>query len=395
MNRQNNIDDFLSLKRIVLISLTITIAFYLLYVLTFFFGRPSMSDAEWAKRKPQTEMQMGTHNHSESSMNPLTGSEGKLQKVEGGKRHVRPRMLTIVALNIPLTFILVFSVLLYCRKVMSRRFSLFRDELVIIILGSLVIALLLSALITLLQSFLWPNPPGPPRTLFHHISRGWLSDLPLVVIALMACYLLRSLNQERVMAVENETLRSENLRSRYETLKNQLDPHFLFNSLNTLQSLIDINANDAEAYIQQLSSVLRYTLQNKEVVSVSDEMKCVDAYCSMMQIRYGDNLCFDVKIDPKYMDYLVLPLSVQGLVENAIKHNVISTRQPLTVRMSTNDDGHLMVSNAIQHKVTEEEGSGIGLANLVERYRLKWDEKVEISDDGKVFSVTLPLKENK
>ena len=95
------------------------------------------------------------------------------------------------------------------------------------------------------------------------------------------------------------------------------------------------------------------------------------------------------------MDYLVLPLSVQGLIENAIKHNVISTRQPLTVRVSTDDKGQLTVSNAIQHKVTNEDGSGIGLANLVARYRLKWEENVEISDNGMFFSVTLPLKENK
>lgn len=395
MQRKIHIDDYLSIKRIVMISLAVTIAFYLLYTLTYFFGRPTMSDQDWAQEKPQTELQVGTETPSEVGLNPIPADDEKPSMPQDGKRSRKPSMLIILALNIPLTFILVFSVLLFNRKVMSKNYTLFRDELVFNVMGSIIIALVMSAMITILQTILWPNPPGPPRSLFHHISRGWLSDLPLVAIAMMACYLLRSLYQKRMTDVENETLRAESLRSRFETLKSQLDPHFLFNSLNTLQSLIDVDANDAEAYIQQLSSVLRYTLQNKEVVALSEELRCVDAYCKMMQMRYGDNLHFDVDVDPRYMDYLVLPLSVQGLIENAIKHNVISTRQPLTVRVSTDDKGQLTVSNAIQHKVTNEDGSGIGLANLVERYRLKWEENVEISDNGMFFSVTLPLKENK
>jgi LytS/YehU family sensor histidine kinase len=84
-------------------------------------------------------------------------------------------------------------------------------------------------------------------------------------------------------------------------------------------------------------------------------------------------------------------LAIQGLIENAIKHNVISTKQPLTVHISTDDDNHLIISNKIQPKITHEEGNGIGLANLAERYRLQWDKKVEIFDDGNDFIVTLPL----
>ena len=217
-------------------------------------------------------------------------------------------------------------------------------------------------------------------------------------VAKITDYALHDIKFDRVAilaAVENEALRAENMRSRYETLKNQLDPHFLFNSMNTLQSLITVDSDRAEEYVQQLCTVLRYTLQRKEVVTLAEELVCTADYCRMLKIRYGDNLIFDHHINhERYDDYLVPPLAIQGLVENAIKHNVISTKQPLTVHISTDDDEHLAVSNKIQPKVMEEESSGIGLANLCERYRLQWDKKVEIFDDGNNFIVTLPLVKN-
>ena len=112
-----------------------------------------------------------------------------------------------------------------------------------------------------------------------------------------------------------------------------------------------------------------------------------------MQIRYGDNLRFDFKIDPKYCSFQLLPLSLQGLVENAIKHNVISGKQPLLVSIVTTEEPSLKVSNPIQPKIMEETGNGIGLANLSERYQLKWNKNVEIVNDGTTFEVVLPLIE--
>jgi LytS/YehU family sensor histidine kinase len=225
--------------------------------------------------------------------------------------------------------------------------------------------------------------------------RGYLGDCSLMTIALIVAYLVRSQYREKMADVENESLRAENLTSRYETLKTQMDPHFLFNSLNTLKSLIDLDTTKAEDFVHQLSSVLRYTLKNEEMVTLEKELDCVRSYCKMMKIRYGDNLIFDHHINhEKYDNYHVLPLSIQGLIENAIKHNVISSRQPLTVQIMTDDNNHLIVSNEIHPKIGKEEGSGIGLANLSERYRIKWNENVEIFDDGKNFTVTLPLKQN-
>ena len=394
-SNHNNVDEFLSLKRIVVLSLAITGIYYLLYFLSHYFGRPSFANTnntEMVRQEAQESRQGATVQFDEAQRH-VGPPAGHPQAERDAPR--RPDFLLLILFNVPLTFVMVFAVFLYNRKIMSLPIKRFYDEVAAIVVGSLAIAMALSVLSTLLQLWVFPHPPGPPRSTMQAIRRGCIGDLPLMFFVVMACYLLRSLHKEKVVAVENETLRAENIRTRYEALKNQLDPHFLFNSLNTLQSLVELDPDKAEDFIQQLSSVLRYTLQSKEVTTLAEELDCVKAYCTMMKMRYGDNLRFVHQIDhERYDSYLVLPLSIQGLIENAIKHNVISSKQPLTIQVVTDENGRLVISNKIQPKIDPEEGSGIGLANLAERYRLKWNENVDIFDDGMNFSVTLPLKEN-
>ena len=386
------VDKYLSIKKIVLFSLALTMAYYFLYTLNHYFGRPSFANQETEQVAENTKSKSKitqfrdaralAHEHREQVPLPPPPED-------------KNDFYQKVALNIPLTFIMVFAVMLYCRKIFERNFRRRSDEVVVIILGTLVITFMLSALFTTFQLIVFPDWPDPNRTVFKYIMRGYLGDCSLMAIAVMMVYLVRAQYREKVTDVENESLRAENLTSRYEALKTQMDPHFLFNSLNTLKSLIDIDTDKAEDFVHQLSTVLRYTLKNEEVVTLAKELDCVRSYCQMMKIRYGDNLIFDSRIDhEKYDYYLVLPLSIQGLIENAIKHNVISSKQPLTVHLATNDDNKLIISNKIQPKIGKEEGSGIGLANLVERYRIKWNENVEIFDDGTNFTVTLPLKQN-
>jgi len=386
------VDKYLSIKKIVLFSLALTMAYYFLYTLNHYFGRPSFANQETEQVAENTKSKSKitqfrdaralAHEHREQVPLPPPPED-------------KNDFYQKVALNIPLTFIMVFAVMLYCRKIFERNFRRRSDEVVVIILGTLVITFMLSALFTTFQLIVFPDWPDPNRTVFKYIMRGYLGDCSLMAIAVMMVYLVRAQYREKVTDVENESLRAENLTSRYEALKTQMDPHFLFNSLNTLKSLIDIDTDKAEDFVHQLSTVLRYTLKNEEVVTLAKELDCVRSYCQMMKIRYGDNLIFDSRIDhEKYDYYLVLPLSIQGLIENAIKHNVISSKQPLTVHLATNDDNQLIISNKIQPKIGKEEGSGIGLANLVERYRIKWNENVEIFDDGTNFTVTLPLKQN-
>ena len=387
----NDVDKYLSIKVIVILSLTITMAYYFLYTLNHYFGRPSFANKETEQLTEKPEGKSNIIRFLDARARAQERREAPPMPPEEDKMDFYQK----VALNIPFTFIMVFAVLLYCRVIFARNFKRRSDELAVIVLGTMVITFLLSALFTIIQLIIFPNWPDPNRRVFSYVMRGYLGDCSLMAIALMVAYLVRSQYREKMADVENETLRAENLTSRYETLKTQMDPHFLFNSLNTLKTLIDVDSTKAEDFVHQLSSVLRYTLKNEEVVTLEKELDCVRSYCKMMKIRYGDNLLFDHHINhEKYDNYLVLPLSIQGLIENAIKHNVVSSRQPLTIHIMTDDNNHLIISNEIHPKIGKEEGSGIGLANLAERYRIKWNENVEIFDDGKNFTVTLPLKQN-
>lgn len=196
------------------------------------------------------------------------------------------------------------------------------------------------------------------------------------------------------MELENKSLLSENMQTQYDVLKNQVNPHFLFNTLNTLNSLIKIDANKAQEYVQELSTVFRYTLQTAETVTLAEEMRFTHSFCNLMLMRYGENLQFEERIDPVYNDYLVLPMSIQPLIENAIKHNVISNRYPLLIYISTEKENDtLTVSNLIQEKREQSEGEGIGLSNLTERYRLKWQKTITINNMNNMFTVTIPLIE--
>ena len=355
MNK-NTAPEYLSLKRIALVALIISLGFHVIMMLSFFFGNTLFS-SELVK-----------------AMNP---------------QHFHLGRFLFFTLT---SFIIVFLILVYNRKILRYSFKNRYYELIVIILGSMIIAAVMGIGFVYTRAAMSPVHPDPE--LMYKIMRDSLvRDLTMAAVVLLVVQLLRAQYYQKKIAVENETLRTENILTRFEALKSQLDPHFLFNSLNTLQSLITLDTEKAENYLQQLSSVLRYTLQNKEVISLEEELKCVHAYCEMMQIRYGENLNFEFKIDEKYNNYCVLPLSLQSLIENSVKHNVISSKQPLTVTLSTSDDS-VSVSNPIQAKTQPEESNGIGLVNLTERYRLKWNKEVEITNDGSTFSVKLPLVKN-
>jgi LytS/YehU family sensor histidine kinase len=218
-----------------------------------------------------------------------------------------------------------------------------------------------------------------------------LRDLFIAVIVMFSAQMINMSNKQRQTLLENEKLKAENIRTRYEVLKNQVDPHFLFNSLNTLNTLIKMDADKAQDYVQQLAYVFRYTLQNKEIISLEEELKVTHAYCNLMKIRYGDSLHFDFNIDEKFLKYNIMPLSLQTLTENAIKHNVISAKQPFVVCFNTNGGDTITVSNPVQPKKEKEVGDGIGLANLAERYRLMQQRSIYIEQSSRYFRVQVPL----
>ena len=191
-------------------------------------------------------------------------------------------------------------------------------------------------------------------------------------------------------AVQQEKLKREQLALQYETLKSQVNPHFLFNNLNSLTSLISSNPEKAIDFVKKLSEVYRYVLDQKdcELVALVTELKFLESYMYLQQIRFGTNL--DVQINISNKNFKVIPLSVQMLVENAIKHNEISDRNPLQISIFSDDDQYLVIENRL-HKKSGSEGSGTGIQNISDRYGFFTDKKVLITFNSEKFKVSIPL----
>lgn len=202
---------------------------------------------------------------------------------------------------------------------------------------------------------------------------------------------ISEIQQKNLILLENEHLKTENLQIQLNSLKNQLNPHFLFNSLNTLSWLINDDKAKSQQYLQKLSQVLRYSLsmQEQSLVSLKEELTLLDSYIFLLQIRFGENL--RIKKDLSEIEkYKIPPLSTQLLIENAIKHNIISTTKPMHLTIFVDSQNQtLSVSNSLNLKPNSE-GTGIGLANLNERFRILANKEIEIQQNEE-FKVILPL----
>jgi len=190
--------------------------------------------------------------------------------------------------------------------------------------------------------------------------------------------------------INSEVLKKESIAAKYESLKNQVNPHFLFNSFNALSNLVYEDQDKAVSFIKQLSEVYRYVLdtRDKEVVNLEEEKKFLNSYLYLQQIRFGDKL--KLQVDLNGVKSMVAPLVLQMLVENAIKHNIISEENPLTIRIYQ-ENNFIVVENNLQKKtVMSEDSPGIGLDNIQKRYEFLSDKKVEIIQND-LFTVKLPI----
>ncbi|MDX2195791.1 MAG: histidine kinase [Cytophagales bacterium] len=192
---------------------------------------------------------------------------------------------------------------------------------------------------------------------------------------------------------EIEMLKQENLRSQLESLKNQVNPHFLFNSLNTLISVIDEDPEVAKTFTQNLSQVYRYILQAKEkdTIALGEELQFIKSYNYLLKIRYNENLHFKIDVSKSYDDTSIPTLVLQMLIENCIKHNIISAAKPLHVHIYVEHDKYIAVSNNLQLKKIQVESNKVGLKNIMERYKLLGKHDIEIIQSDTHFTVLLPL----
>lgn len=199
--------------------------------------------------------------------------------------------------------------------------------------------------------------------------------------------------QWKAAIVEKGKLKQLTIQQEFEALKGQVNPHFLFNCFNTLSSLISEDRKQAEIFLDELSKVYRYLLRNNEdgLSTLQTEIRFIQSYARLLKTRHGDAVQIEVEIDKRYEQYLLPSLSLQLLVENAVKHNVLSRNKPLVIDIFTTTGNKLVVSNNLQLRTKKGPSNKIGLGNIRSKYELLNGPGFQVLEDLTSFSVVLPL----
>ncbi|MGS2740971.1 sensor histidine kinase [Sinomicrobium sp. M5D2P17] len=205
-------------------------------------------------------------------------------------------------------------------------------------------------------------------------------------------YYLEILKEKQRNAIELEQLKQKQLEANISSLKEQLSPHFLFNSLNTLKSLIRQDPEASEDFVVKLSEVYRFLLMHWEdqTVSITEELGFIKAYSYLLKSRFGENFQVHIHIPEPQQKNLIPPLTLQLLIENAVKHNIVSRSNPLTISI-TSIKTHLIISNNFQPKNSIESSGNVGLSNINKRYLLLAGEGIQIQKQNSVFTVKIPM----
>ncbi len=245
--------------------------------------------------------------------------------------------------------------------------------------------------IMILIMALWLEGGLPPELLYESSLFMIQVVLFFLLLSMLVTHVFLFFKNWKKSVVLQEQLKREQLALRYETLKNQVNPHFLFNSLNSISSLIKSDPAKAELFVKKLSEVFRYVLEQKdnEITTVDAELSFLESYVYLQKIRFGDNLV--VNLDVMERNHFIIPLSLQMLVENAIKHNVISKEFPLTISVYSKE-GYVVVTNNLKKKQALNSGN-TGLENIRSRYGFFTSKPVIIREDDGNFTVEIPLFE--
>ncbi len=299
--------------------------------------------------------------------------------------------------QITISFIFSFGLTLvnsYFYDGMNLRYSWENDpkkRLFIGAIGSFVLTILTFGLLRYLIHFYFN------RVSFIEFFRNedfgsYITAIVITIIALLfthAFYFYRALQKREI---KEQKIIAGTASARFDALKNQLDPHFLFNSLNVLTSLIEEDPRQAQRFTTSLSKVYRYVLEqkNKDLVTVDEELQFAKTYVQLLKMRFEDSIDFEIPENSDNPEAKIVPLSLQLLLENAVKHNVVSSSRPL--RLKVHEEGDmLVVSNNLQEKQVVKKSSGVGLQNIKQRYGILTDREVHIKKTNTQFSVTLPM----
>ncbi len=284
---------------------------------------------------------------------------------------------------------------LFYTKILDKHFS-WRKNLRLKLFLTISLLLIYSALSVMLVNMIWSYFTG---TLYFGEMISSVFIKRTIIIVIVSFIIGMSINTSyfikewRKSIVSEEKKNTEIIALRYEALKNQVNPHFLFNSLTALTTIVADN-NDAVKFIKKLSDVYRYVLENreKELVDLESELKFAQAFIYLHKIRFGESLNSESDIDVR--NFQILPLYLQMLIENAVKHNIVSEDKPLNIKIYVNDDNYLIVENNLQKKKNTS-GSGIGLENIKSRYKYLSDKKFVVKEEKDKFIVKIPLIKNK
>ncbi len=211
----------------------------------------------------------------------------------------------------------------------------------------------------------------------------------VVTIFFHALYFYKAWQEKKV---KEQKIIAGTASAKFDALKNQLDPHFLFNSLNVLTSLIDEDPAQAQNFTTALSKVYRYVLEqkNKDLVSVDEELQFARTYVKLLKMRFEDSIIFEMPEASGFPEGKIVPLSLQLLLENAVKHNVVSSQRPLHIKVFE-EGGKLIIQNNVQEKQVVKKSSGVGLRNIRQRYQILSNREVNIDQSGVKFTVSLPI----
>lgn len=279
----------------------------------------------------------------------------------------------------------------YLNTVSWKKYANYR--LVIGIIGGIVLTMLSMFLLRMIQEMAFEGE-GFEEFYTEELQNGtfYLTCLIITVTASIffhAVYFYKELQKRKV--TEHKII-AGTASAQFDALKNQLDPHFLFNSLNVLTSLIDENPDAAQQFTTSLSKVYRYVLEqkNKELVSVDEELQFAKTYVKLLKMRFEDSIIFEIPDKASNPETKVVPLSLQLLLENAVKHNVVNSANPLRIKIYENEN-NLVVENNLQPKEVIKKGSGVGLVNIQQRYNLLSNREVNINKTVSSFIVQIPM----
>ncbi|CAM4228172.1 2TM domain-containing protein [Zobellia nedashkovskayae] len=294
---------------------------------------------------------------------------------------------------------LVFSIVLYMANMSWFYFLLKKFErniynikrMTIAVLGNVVIScfgVFVATFIVLVVIENW----SVQEALTYNSTENYLRSTIISLTFALIFYAIYYYRYRQENKVKEQKIIANTASAKFDALKNQLDPHFLFNSLNVLSSLIEEDPYQAQKFTSSLSKVYRYVLEqkSKDLVLVDEELKFAKTYVRLLKMRFEDSIVFDILEESKDPEAKIVPLSLQLLIENAVKHNVVTSGKPLHLKVFE-QDGELVVVNNLQEKQVVKKSTGVGLYNIRERYALLTDRKVVIDKTAKEFSVRLPI----